>query len=79
MLGIDSKDVTSNALDLLESSELTYPHLGNAKGDYPDELGVTGFPESFLVDPQGKVALVRPGPVTETYLEDEVAPLIGAS
>ena len=37
---------------------------------------MTGFPESFLVDPEGKVALVQPGPVNEEYLQSEVAPLI---
>jgi len=79
VLGIDSKDVTSDALEFVEEYDLTYPQLRDAEGDYPDELGVTGFPESFLVDPQGEVALVRPGPVTEEYLRDEVAPLIEAS
>ena len=36
------------------------------------------MPENILVDPDGKVALVQPGPVTKEYLETEIAPLIGA-
>jgi len=79
VLGIDSKDVTSDALAFVEEFGLTYPQLRDAEGEYPDELGVTGFPESFLVDPQGEVALVRTGPVTEGYLEEEVVPLIEES
>ena len=37
---------------------------------------MTGFPESFLVDPTGKLALIRRGAVDEPYLTDQVAPLI---
>ena len=29
---------------------------------------MTGFPESFLVDPEGRLALIRRGPVDERYL-----------
>jgi hypothetical protein len=37
---------------------------------------MTGFPESFLVDPAGKLALIRRGAVDETYLTEQVEPLI---
>ena len=76
VLGIDSRDASSEALEFVEEYELTYPQLHDPEGERPDELGMTGFPESFLVDPEGDVALVRPGPVTEAYLEEEVEPLI---
>jgi hypothetical protein len=38
---------------------------------------MTGFPESFLIDPRGKIALIRRGPVSESYLQQAVVPLIG--
>jgi hypothetical protein len=34
-------------------------------------------PENFLVDPQGRLALIRRGPVDSEYLDRYVAPLIG--
>ena len=37
---------------------------------------MTGFPENFLIDPQGNVALIRRGPVDESYLQQAVEPLI---
>jgi cytochrome c biogenesis protein CcmG/thiol:disulfide interchange protein DsbE len=79
VLGIDSRDVSSEALAFVEEFGLTYPQLHDSEGDIPDELGMTGFPESFLVDPEGNVALLRPGPVDDQYLEENVAPLIEAS
>jgi cytochrome c biogenesis protein CcmG/thiol:disulfide interchange protein DsbE len=76
VLGIDSRDVTDDALEFVAEFDLTYPHLHDPEGDRPDELGMSGFPESFLVDPDGNIALIRAGPVTTEYLNDEVLPLI---
>ena len=75
VLGIDSRDVSNDAREFIEEYELTYPQLHDS-GERADELGVIGFPESFLVDPEGEVALIRPGPVTEEYLDQEILPLI---
>jgi cytochrome c biogenesis protein CcmG/thiol:disulfide interchange protein DsbE len=76
VLGIDSRDVTDDALEFVAEFDLTYPQLHDPEGDRPDELGMSGFPESFLVDPDGEVALIRPGPVTAEYLDEQVLPLI---
>jgi hypothetical protein len=37
---------------------------------------MTGFPESFLVDPHGNLALQRRGPVDDAYLRRLVEPLL---
>ena len=43
---------------------LTYPQLRDGDGrERRDAYGMTGFPESFLVDPDGEIALIRRGPV----------------
>ena len=39
-------------------------------------MKTTGVPENFLVDPEGRIALVQAGPVTERFLAQEVLPLI---
>jgi cytochrome c biogenesis protein CcmG/thiol:disulfide interchange protein DsbE len=78
VLGIDSRDVSADALEFVDEFKLTYPQLHDSEGEIPDEFGMTGFPESFLVDPDGDVALVIPGPVDEEYLETEVEPRIEA-
>jgi len=79
VLGIDSRDVSSEGLAFVEEFGLTYPQLHDSEGDVPDDYGMTGFPESFLIDPEGNVALARSGPVTGAYLEEAIAPLIEAS
>ena len=79
VLGIDTEDTTEAGLEFVDEFELTYPQLHDGPGEYKDELETTGVPESFLVDPEGELALHRPGPVTEEYLREAVEPLIGAT
>jgi thiol-disulfide isomerase/thioredoxin len=77
VLGINLDDTTDDATAFVRRYGLTYPQLREGDGrDRRDAYGMTGFPESFLVDPQGKLALIRRGPVNEAYLQQMVAPLI---
>jgi cytochrome c biogenesis protein CcmG/thiol:disulfide interchange protein DsbE len=79
VLGIDSRDLSGDGRDFVDQYGLSYPQLRDGDGrERRDAYGMTGFPENFLIDPQGKVALIHRGPVTETYLRDEVAPLIAS-
>jgi cytochrome c biogenesis protein CcmG, thiol:disulfide interchange protein DsbE len=77
VLGINLDDTTDDAFEFVRRYGLTYPQLRDGDGsDRRDAYGMTGFPESFLVDPDGKLALMRRGPVDERYLAEYVTPLI---
>ena len=77
VLGIDLDDNTEDALAFVEEHGLTYPQLREADGrERRDLWAMTGFPESFLVDPDGELALIRRGPVTDEYLRNEVLPVL---
>ena len=80
VLGIDLDDATDDALAFVEQYGLTYPQLRDGDGEERrDAYGMTGFPESFLVDPEGRLALIHRGPVDEQMLQEQVAPLIEGS
>ena len=76
VLGIDTRDLSGDGLDFVREFGLTYPHLRDGDGDAAEDYGTTGVPESFLIDPEGIVRLLRRGPVDEMYLDEFVAPLI---
>ena len=79
VLGINLDDATDDARAFVARYGLTYPQLRDGDGrERRDAYGMTGFPESFLIDPKGKVALIRRGPVDRPYLDENVAPLIPA-
>ena len=76
VLGIDTRDLSGDGLAFVREFGLTYPHLRDGDGDAAEDYGTTGVPESFLIDPEGIVRLLRRGPVDEMYREEFVAPLI---
>ncbi len=77
ILGVDSNDLSDDALEFVRRYDITYPQLHDGNGDYSEkELGTTGVPESFLVSPQGKLVLHSLGPVNERYLDANVLPYL---
>ncbi len=79
VFGVNSQDGSADALEFEDEFGVSYPSVRDGSGDYAEELGATGVPESILIDPEGKVADYRPGPVTEDYIDSVVLPKIGAS
>ncbi len=76
VLGIDTQDLSDDAQAFVERFGVSYPQLRDGNGDTSDEYGTTGVPETFLIDPAGKVRLAVPGTVDEDYLRKEVEPLL---
>jgi cytochrome c biogenesis protein CcmG, thiol:disulfide interchange protein DsbE len=78
VLGIDTQDLSGDALDFVEEFGLTYSMLRDPDSESPlsDEYGATGLPESFLIDPDGSVAMICRGPIDQSDLEELVLPLV---
>src|SRR5689334_17570100 len=76
VLGVDLDDNTDDAAHFVQEFGLTYPQLRSADGaKWRDDYGMTGFPESFLIDPRGHLAAIRRGPVDESVLAEQFGPL----
>jgi cytochrome c biogenesis protein CcmG/thiol:disulfide interchange protein DsbE len=78
VLGIDTQDLSGDALDFVDEFDLTYPMLRDPDTESPlsDEYGATGLPESFLIDAEGDVAMICRGPVDDGDLQELVLPLV---
>jgi cytochrome c biogenesis protein CcmG/thiol:disulfide interchange protein DsbE len=79
VLGVDVLDVTSDAQDFIDKYELTYPHLRDKDGSTQDDFGITGFPETFVIDRDGRIAVTARGPVDDEFMRANVLPLLGES
>jgi cytochrome c biogenesis protein CcmG, thiol:disulfide interchange protein DsbE len=80
VLGVNLDDTRDDALAFIREFGLTYPQLRDGDGrEWRDDYGMTGFPESFVVDPQGNLAVIRRGPVNAEILDTEFAPVIEGS
>ena len=76
VLGVDVLDVTSDAQDFIDKYDLTYPHLRDKDGSTQEEFGIVAYPETFVIDREGRIAATRRGPVDEEFMRAEVAPLM---
>lgn len=79
VLGIDVQDNSDDALSFLRQYRVSYPQLRSVGAERSEAFGSTGVPENFLVDPQGRLAFIRRGPVDERILEEQVVPLVEES
>jgi cytochrome c biogenesis protein CcmG, thiol:disulfide interchange protein DsbE len=78
VLGIDSQDATSDGRSFANRYGLTYPLLHTAGSDLSHRWGVTGYPETFLIDREGHVVHHFPGAVTGSDVKSQLDPLLGS-
>lgn len=78
VLGIDTKDLSEDAMNFIREFNIKYPQFRDASGDYTDQkLKTTGVPESFLIDPEGNLVAHFPGPFEdEAAIEEFAAPAL---
>ena len=74
MLGVDSLDVTSDARAFVRKFGLTYPMLRDRDGETGRRFGVSGYPETLIVDRDGRIAALQRGPVDDAFLRRSVLP-----
>ena len=76
VLGVDMLDVTSRAEEFIDEYDLSYPMLKDKDGDGLERYGVVQYPETFVIDRQGRIAAVQRGPVDEDFMRSKVEPLL---
>ena len=76
VVGLDAKDFRSDARRFVDRFGLTFPLVYDGPGHTLDGYGATGFPETFVIDREGRVVAAFAGAVNG---EEERARLASAS
>jgi len=63
VVGLDAKDFRADARRFAQRYELSFPLVYDGPGNAIDAYGVTGFPETFVIDREGKVVAAFAGAV----------------
>ena len=63
VLGLDARDFQADAKRFAKRYELSFPLVYDGPGDTLDGFGVTGFPETFVLDREGRVVEAFAGAV----------------
>lgn len=79
VVGVNTEDLSGDAQEFVDEFDLSWEMLRDGEGKFKDEYGIFALPESFLIDPDGQIALVRRGPVDLDLLEEDFTPLIEAN
>ena len=78
VLGVDAQDFVGDAKRFIGRYHLTYPSLHDGPGSTLGRFGVTGFPETWFVNREGKLVGDRiQGPVTEDVLDRNIRLALG--
>jgi cytochrome c biogenesis protein CcmG/thiol:disulfide interchange protein DsbE len=65
VLGIDTRDFIGDGRSFVEKFGLTYPNGYDGPGKLADQYGLTGFPETFVIDREGTIVEHVVGPVED--------------
>jgi len=77
LVGIAYKDTPADSLRFLNELGNPFDVIGSdLMGDVGIEFGITGVPESYLVDGDGRIRYHFRGPIIGRNLEDQVLPEI---
>ena len=76
VVGVNLRDVSTEALSFVDRFGLTYPSLRDPDADFARDYGATGYPETFVLDRRGRIAAKQRGPVTQQWLDATLPKLL---
>ncbi len=77
VLGIAWDDTTSDARAFVSQTHMAYPVVRDVDGSFGRAYGITGMPETFVVDPQGRIVALRRAQLTSSWIAGTLDPLLG--
>jgi cytochrome c biogenesis protein CcmG, thiol:disulfide interchange protein DsbE len=76
VLGIDMQEPPEKALAFLRDKGITFESLRDRDREYGRDLGVAGYPETFLIDRRGRITALKRGPIDQAWLDEHLEPLL---
>jgi cytochrome c biogenesis protein CcmG/thiol:disulfide interchange protein DsbE len=67
-LGVAYVDVEPKSIGYLEEFDITYPNAPDLRSSVSSKYEITGVPETFFIDQEGKISHIQIGPVNEAML-----------
>lgn len=69
-VGVDVQDLRDDALGFLREFAVVYPSVRDTANRTYERYGLTGVPETFLLDAHGRIIAHVPGPLDDARLDD---------
>lgn len=78
VLGATYNDTTTDAKAFVKEQGLTFPMVRDVGTDLARDYGTVALPETFVIDPQGKIVAISRGQLNETFLTRAIAKAQGS-
>jgi cytochrome c biogenesis protein CcmG/thiol:disulfide interchange protein DsbE len=75
-LGVDSKDIPSDARTFIAAHDLTFAMLEDGSGDVTGMYGISQLPETYVLDKQGTIVAHFAGPVSDPAFSAKFAAVL---
>jgi cytochrome c biogenesis protein CcmG/thiol:disulfide interchange protein DsbE len=73
VVGVSSQDTAIDSTSFRSQYHLTYPDLRDLSGNFVHAFGTTALPDSFIIDPQGRVTAISRGEINKAFVAEAVA------
>jgi cytochrome c biogenesis protein CcmG/thiol:disulfide interchange protein DsbE len=73
VLGVTYKDYASDSRKFVQRYGLTYPNLRDDRLQLAPKYGTVALPETFVIDPLGRIVALSRGEVTRAFLDRAVS------
>ncbi len=71
-LGVNAQDFLGDARAFVERYEITYPNVHDGPGETLGRFGITGFPETYFIDAEGRIVSRVPAEIDAEALEANI-------
>ncbi len=71
-LGVNAQDFLGDARAFVERYQITYPNVHDGPGETLGRFGITGFPETYFVDAEGRIVSRVPAEIDVEALEANI-------
>lgn len=76
IVGVSWNDSSEDSREFVREHGVRFPVVRDVDGDFARGYGITGLPETFVIDPQGRVVALKRSQLTREWIAAEVDSLI---
>ena len=73
VLGVSYKDTRADASAFMREHHLDFPDVRDVTGSFAEAYGTAALPESFLIDPSGRIVSISRGEINAAFVQEAVA------
>jgi cytochrome c biogenesis protein CcmG/thiol:disulfide interchange protein DsbE len=78
IVGVAWNDATEDSRAFVREHDVRYPIVRDVDGAFAKAYGVKGMPETFVVDPHGRIVALQRSQLTPRWIASTLDPLVAA-